>query len=145
MVAKRPENRLVDVLSMEESMMRKLSTWLVVVSAAGLLLTGCGSGGSSTVTQTVPSVATTTPTTATKAPSTTTSKPATATKAPGATTNPTSTTTAPAPATTTPASSATGTGKVIPLTSAARACLERVSHMPAGKARLRALGACKAN
>ena len=159
-----------------ESMMRKLSTWLVVASAGGLLVTGCGS--STTSTQPAPAAATTSPTAATKA-STTSST--TATKAP--TTSATSPTTATSPGarpeskaqgvaackqvinaqrtlpasekvkleavcekfagTTPPRTSATG--NVTALSNAARACLERLSRLPASAARLRALAACKAN
>jgi hypothetical protein len=65
-------------------MMRKLSTWLVVASAGGLLIAGCGSssGTSTTSTQTAPAAATTSPTTATNAPAGATSSPATAKNAP---------------------------------------------------------------
>lgn len=157
-------------------MMRKLSTWLVVASAGGLLVGGCGSG-STTSTQTVPAAATTSPTTATNGAAAATS-PTTATKAralgAGAThakpepkaqqglaackrtINAERTLPASAKrklvaelcerfARTTSQTSPPETGRVIPLSNAARVCLERVSQLPAGAARLRALAACKAN
>ena len=50
-------------------MMRKLFTWLVVASAGGLLVAGCGSSSTATKSaQTAPAAATTGPTTATNAP-----------------------------------------------------------------------------
>jgi len=72
--------------------MRKLSTWLVIASAGGLLIAGCGSTTTTTSTA-APAAATTGPTTATKAPAATTTSPTTATKAPAAaTTSPTTAT-----------------------------------------------------
>jgi hypothetical protein len=184
MIGERPENRLVECLFHEgQSMMRKLSTWLVIASAGGLLVAGCGSSSTTTSTA-APATATTAPTNATKAPAAATTSPTNATKAPAATTNAPATATGttrakPGPKTlqglaackrainaeralpaseklkleavcdrfagTTSPTTPSATGNVIPLSDAVKACLERVSHLPAGAARLRALAACKAN
>ncbi len=159
-------------------MMRKLSTWLVIASAGGLLVAGCGSSSTATTTSTAaPAAATTGPTNATKAPATATTSPTTATKAPATATGATrakpepkalqglaackqainAERTLPASAKlkleavcerfagTTSPTTPSATGNVIPLSNAMKACLERVSHLPSGAARLRAVAACKAN
>lgn len=166
-----------------QSMMRKLSTWLVIASAGGLLVAGCGSSSSTTTSTAAPATATTAPTTATKAPAAVTTSRTNATEAPAPATNAPATATGttrakPGPqtlqglaackrainaertlpasgklkleaicdrfaGTTSPTTSST-TDNVIPLSKAIKACLERVSHLPAGAARLRALAACKA-
>ncbi len=81
-------------------MMRKLFTWLVVASAGGLLVAGCGSSSTATKSaQTAPAAATTSPT-ATNAPAGAATGPTTATNAPAAaTSSPTAASNAPTGAT----------------------------------------------
>jgi hypothetical protein len=78
---------------MEGSMMRKLSTWLVVGLAGGALVAGCGSSGTSTSSSqttstavaTTPTAAKTTPTAAKTTPTTAKTTPSGATTGKGAT------------------------------------------------------------